>query len=69
MKSKYAPVVYAALRDAGMNNREIAAHLGVSEAAVRRGLKSAPARDADAELGRAVRAIGELLWPGAPRLV
>jgi len=42
MKAKFDPVVYSALRNAGMSNREIAVQLGVSEAAVRRGLKDVP---------------------------
>jgi IS30 family transposase len=36
-----SPVVYTALRNAGMSNREIARQLGVNEASVRRGLKRA----------------------------
>lgn len=43
MKAKFSPAVYGALHNAGMSNREIAAHLGVSETAVRRGLKDVPA--------------------------
>lgn len=42
MKRKFSPAVYAAMRDAGMSNREIARELEVNEASVRRGLKKAP---------------------------
>lgn len=41
MKSKFPTEVYVALRAMGMNNRDAARALGVSEAAVRRGLKDA----------------------------
>jgi hypothetical protein len=42
MKPKFSPEVYAALRDAGMTNRQMARELGVNEASVRRGLAVAP---------------------------
>lgn len=45
MKSKFPPAVYEALKARGFSNRGIADLLGVSEAAVRRGLKSAPQWD------------------------
>lgn len=38
MKAKFDKLVYRALRDAGMSNREIAQHLDVNEASVRRAL-------------------------------
>ena len=41
MKAKFPPAVYEALSKTGMSNREIARQLGVSEAAVRRGLVAA----------------------------
>lgn len=37
---KYDRAVYKALYDTGMSKREIARHLGVNEASVRRGLKN-----------------------------
>jgi transposase len=45
--SKFPPAVYGALKRAGMSNREIARHLGVNEASVRRGLRetSIPSRE------------------------
>lgn len=36
---KFDRVVYQALADRGMGNREIARHLGVNESSVRRALK------------------------------
>lgn len=40
-RSKFAPDTYVALREQGLNNIQIADELGVSEAAVRRGLHKA----------------------------
>lgn len=39
MKQKFPPAVYFAMKDAGYSNVAIGELLGVSEAAVRRGLK------------------------------
>lgn len=41
MKARYSPTVYEAMKRAGHSNVEIGKLLGVSEAAVRRGLHSA----------------------------
>jgi hypothetical protein len=40
-KPKFNPKVYVAMREKGLNNTQIADELGVSEAAVRRGLRKA----------------------------
>lgn len=45
-KPKFDRAVYQALANAGMNNREIAEHLRVDEASVRRGLKEPERPDA-----------------------